>query len=105
MYEPPFYFWVSDGEGWIRVIGAGSIQNATLFKERTRSMIRSGVHRFAVDLAECPLIDSTFTGMLASLALRLREMERGRVRILNANADCKSFLRNLGLDTLFDLED
>lgn len=104
MQEPPFYFWMSDGEGWVKVVGAGTFLNSTALKDQVRAMTARGVSAFAIDLAECPLIDSTFMGTLAGLALRLRELGRGRVRILNANPECRKVIADSGLEILFQLE-
>ena len=62
-------------------------------------------HRvFVVDLADCPVMDSTFMGTLAGLALRLRESENGSLLVCNVNERNADLLRNLGLNNLFTVE-
>jgi anti-anti-sigma regulatory factor len=70
-------------------------------KEYTRRMILRGHRTFVIDLAACEIMDSTFMGTMAGIALRLREMGSGSLTVLNANVRNHSLLENLGLDHLF----
>jgi anti-anti-sigma regulatory factor len=45
-------------------------------------MIRRGHREFVVDLGDCELMDSTFMGTLAGVALRLREIGQGELGLL-----------------------
>ena len=67
-------------------------------------MIQRGHREFVVDLDACELMDSTFMGTLAGVALRLREIGQGGLRTVNVNARNASLLENLGLDQLFSVE-
>src|SRR4051812_30531436 len=67
-------------------------------------MINRGFREFAVDLNTCPVMDSTFMGTLAGIALRLRELGQGHLRVTNLNERNSDLLSNLGLDQLFILE-
>jgi anti-anti-sigma regulatory factor len=73
-------------------------------KEFTRRMIQRGSREFVIDLLECELMDSTFMGTLAGIALRLREIGSGSLTVLNPNTRNLSLLENLGLDHLFSFE-
>ena len=86
---------------WIRVEGKGSFLNSPGLKEFAKEMINRGHREFAVDLQNCPVMDSTFMGTLAMIALRLREIGEGHLHVLNMNARNKELLNNLGLDQLF----
>jgi anti-anti-sigma regulatory factor len=86
---------------WIRVEGKGSFLNSPGVKEFAKEMINRGHREFAVDLRNCPVMDSTFMGTLAMIALRLREIGEGHLHVLNMNARNKELLSNLGLDQLF----
>jgi anti-anti-sigma regulatory factor len=70
-------------------------------KEYSRRMIRKGHRVFVIDLATCELMDSTFMGTMAGIALRLRELGSGGLTVLNANVRNRTLLENLGLDHLF----
>lgn len=86
---------------WLRVMGRGTFQTSAGMKEYARRMIQRGRRHFVVDLAGCELMDSTFMGTLAGLALRLREFGSGGLTVINGNARNTMLLENLGLDHLF----
>ncbi len=88
----------------IKVRGKGSFQNSPALKEFAREMFERGHRVFVVDLADCPVMDSTFMGTLAGLALRLRESDNGSLLVCNVNERNADLLRNLGLNNLFTVE-
>ena len=88
---------------WVRVEGKGTFANSTGLKEFGKEMTNRGYRQFTVDLERCPLMDSTFMGTLASIALRLRELGSGQVSIINLNVRNRDLLSNLGLDRLFGM--
>jgi hypothetical protein len=73
-------------------------------KEYTRRMVQRGHRNFVVDLLGCELMDSTFMGTLAGIALRLREIGSGSLTVLNPNPRNRGLLENLGLDHLFSFD-
>ena len=89
---------------WIRVEGKGSFLNSSGLKEFARAMINRGHREFVVDLLQCPVMDSTFMGTLAGIALRLREIGQGALHVIHLNERNGDLLRNLGLDRLFALD-
>ena len=89
---------------WIRVEGKGSFLNSSGLKEFSREMINRGHREFVIDLRNCPVMDSTFMGTLAGIALRLREVGQGSVHVTNLNERNRDLLRNLGLAPLFALD-
>lgn len=86
---------------WVRVEGKGSFLNSTGLKEFAKEMVNRGFREFTVDLKNCPVMDSTFMGTLAGVALRLRELGQGNLRVVNLNERNQDLLANLGLDQLF----
>ena len=66
-------------------------------------MLERGHRTFAFDLGECTVMDSTFMGTLAGMALRLREFG-GTLLVCNVNERNFELLRNLGLNNLFQIE-
>jgi anti-anti-sigma regulatory factor len=70
-------------------------------KEYARRMIQRGHRTFVIDLEDCELMDSTFMGTMAGIALRLREMGSGGLSVIHGNPRNQSLLENLGLDHLF----
>lgn len=87
----------------VRVEGKGSFLNSTGLKEFAKEMTNRGYREFVVDLKHCPVMDSTFMGTLAGMALRLRELGQGQLRVVNLNERNQDLLGNLGLDQLFTI--
>lgn len=103
--QPSILVGTTERTVWIRVEGKGSFLNSTGLKEFSKEMTNRGFREFVVDLKNCPVMDSTFMGTLAGLALRLRELGQGRLRVVNLNDRNRDLLANLGLDQLFTIED
>ena len=89
---------------WVRVEGKGSFLNSSGLKEFAREMINRGHREFVVDVRNCPVMDSTFMGTLAGIALRLREIGQGALHVTNLNSRNSDLLRNLGLDQLLAID-
>jgi len=94
-----------DNVDWIRVEGKGSFKNSAKVKEFTQRNFAKGHRNFVVDLENCPAVDSTFMGTLASMALKLRYEPDGRIDIINANERTRGSLTSLGLHCLLELDD
>src|SRR3954469_17652084 len=101
---PSILVGTTDRVVWVRVEGKGSFLNATGLKEFAKEMTNRGFREFVVDLDKCPLMDSTFMGTLTGMALRLRELGSGEVRIVRLNERNRDLLQNLGLDQLMTLD-
>lgn len=88
----------------MKVEGRGTFQNSAGLKEFVKQMIHRGYRDFMVDLRDCEQMDSTFMGTLAGVALRLREIGQGELRVINVNERNGGLLSSLGLDQLFSVE-
>ena len=88
----------------IRVQGKGSFQNSTGVKKFANAMIDRGHRNFVVDLADCPMMDSTFMGTLTGVALRLHGIGQGDLHVINSNERNTGLLEGLGLDQILSLE-
>ena len=88
----------------VRVQGKGSFQNSTGIKDFAAAMILRGHRDFVVDLAGCPVMDSTFMGTLAGVAQRLLRLGQGGLHIIHANERNTSLLEGLGLDQIVSME-
>ena len=88
----------------IRVQGKGSFQNSTGIKKFANAMIDRGHRNFVVDLADCPVMDSTFMGTLTGVALRLHGIGQGELHVINSNVRNTDLLEGLGLDQILSLE-
>ncbi len=89
---------------WMRVDGRGTFQNSLQAKKAMQRMIGKGVKDLVVDLERCPMMDSTFLGMLTGSALNLREAGGNSLSVLNANQRNVQLLTSLGLDHILDLD-
>jgi hypothetical protein len=68
-------------------------------------MVNRGFRDFLFDLECCPVMDSTFMGTMAGIALRLRELGQGQIRVTKLNQRNRDLLSNLGFDRLFLVEE
>lgn len=96
---------VSGPTVWVKVEGKGSFLNSGNLKEFAREMLDRGYREFVVDLADCAMMDSTFMGTMASVALRLRELGHGHLHIVHCGNRSQELLSGLGLDQIFDIRD
>ena len=88
---------------WIKVEGKGSFLNSGNLKEFAKQMVDRGYREFVVDLANCAMMDSTFMGTMAGVALRLKELGRGHLHIVHCGNRSHELLSGLGLDHVFDI--
>lgn len=88
---------------WVRVAGKGNFLNSGNFKDFAREMINRGYREFVVDLQECVMMDSTFMGTLAGVALRLKELGHGRLHVVHCGERSRELLTGLGLDQIFSI--
>src|SRR5262245_3465345 len=94
---------VSGPTVWVKVEGKGSFLNSGNLKEFAREMLDRGYREFVVDLADCAMMDSTFMGTMASVALRLKEIGQGHLHIVHCGNRSQQLLSGLGLDQIFDI--
>ena len=88
---------------WVRVEGKGSFLNSGNLKEFTREMVNRGYREFVVDLENCAMMDSTFMGTMAGVALRLKELGHGHLHVVHCGERSRNLLMGLGLDQIFDI--
>jgi anti-anti-sigma regulatory factor len=88
---------------WVKVEGRGSFLNSGNLKDFAREMLNRGYREFVVDLADCAMMDSTFMGTMASVALRLKELGHGHLHIVHCGNRSEQLLSGLGLDQIFDI--
>ena len=89
---------------WMRVDGRGTFQNSLQAKRAMQDVIAKGMTNLVVDLESCPMMDSTFLGMLTGTALKLHEAGVGSLSVLNANPRNVQLLTDLGLDHILELD-
>jgi anti-sigma B factor antagonist len=88
---------------WVRLEGKGSFLNSGSLKEFAQEMVNRGYREFIVDLQNCVMMDSTFMGTLAGVALRLKELGNGHLHVVHCGIRSRELLSGLGLDQIFSI--
>lgn len=88
---------------WVRVEGKGSFLNSGNLKEFAQEMVNRGYREFIIDLENCAMMDSTFMGTMAGVALRLKELGHGHLHVVHCGTRSYELLSGLGLDQIFDI--
>jgi anti-anti-sigma factor len=88
---------------WVKVEGKGNFLNSGNLKDFAREMVNRGYREFVVDLENCIMMDSTFMGTMAGVALRLRELGHGHLHVVHAGQRSRELLTGLGLDQIFSI--
>lgn len=90
---------------WVRVDGKGTFQNSVQAKSALLGMLGRGVRDFVVDLERCPMMDSTFLGVLTQVSLKVKQSgAEGTFSVLNANQRNVQLLTSLGLNHILELD-
>ncbi len=89
----------------VKISGRANFATSVDFKQLVTEACARGAQRFIVDLAACPIMDSTFLGVLASLGMKLSAddlpPERRPIELLNPSAKVADLIDNLGVLQLF----
>ncbi len=88
---------------WVKVEGKGNFLNSGNFKDFAREMVQRGYREFVVDLEHCAMMDSTFMGTMAGVALRLKELGHGHLHVVHCGQRSRDLLTGLGLDQIFQI--
>ena len=88
---------------WVRVEGKGNFLNSGSLKEFAREMVNRGYREFVIDLENCAMMDSTFMGTMAGVALRLKELGHGHLHVVHCGPRSRELLSGLGLDQIFSI--
>jgi anti-sigma B factor antagonist len=88
---------------WVRVEGKGSFLNSGNLKEFAQEMVTRGYREFVIDLQNCAMMDSTFMGTMAGVALRLKELGHGHLHVVHCGNRSRELLSGLGLDQIFSI--
>lgn len=66
-------------------------------------MVDRGYREFVIDLTNCAMMDSTFMGTMAGVALRLKELGHGHLHVVHCGTRSRELLSGLGLDQIFSI--
>lgn len=85
----------------VKISGRANFASSVDFKRLVHESRARGAQRFIVDLAACPIMDSTFLGVLASLGTRLATdnlpPEQRPIELLNPSPKVADLIDNLGV--------
>jgi anti-anti-sigma factor len=87
-------------KAFVRVIGRGSFQVSPALKKFVSAQIEKGCRRLILDLKACTGMDSTFMGVLAGLAVRIKTLNQGEVTAVNLSSKSLGLMETLGLTRL-----
>ncbi|MGI8906517.1 MAG: STAS domain-containing protein [Candidatus Sumerlaeaceae bacterium] len=93
-----------DGLVVVKIYGRGTFSNSVELKRLGDYMFERGVKpHFIIDLDACTTMDSTFMGVLASVALREKRELADNLVVVNANPQNYRLLHTLGLAHFMDV--
>ena len=95
--ECPILVAVVDTTIYVRPVGAGTMANSLGLPDFLRGMLRQGCTDVVFDFRECRDIDSTFLGVIATVAIPHGQLGRKSVVVLNASDRVLHELRMVGL--------
>lgn len=97
--------WVGDQFVCIKLSGRANFQSSIDFRTLINHLHGKGHKRFVIDVTTCQLMDSTFLGVLASLAVRFGQQQNGTeptpLELLNPSDRVLDMLDNLGITQFF----
>lgn len=89
----------------VRIEGRASFQNSACLHDFIGDMVKSGKTRFVLDFMRCTSMDSTFLGVLAGAALKLRKLTPpGSLVLARVGPRNLELIRNLGLHRLLTVD-
>jgi anti-sigma B factor antagonist len=91
----------------IKISGRATFVSSVDLGKLVDELASRGLKHFVFDLTDCVMMDSTFLGVLAGIALKLgagkKEGAECQPQLLNANVRISEVLENLGMAHLFKL--
>lgn len=90
---------LSGSRALIRIEGRGSFNISASLKQFGEAALQKQVSLILVDMSRCIGMDSTFMGVLAGLAARLKGGS-GRLVLVNCSPRVRNLLATLGLDEI-----
>lgn len=103
MVEAPrkdnIYVAVSEHDAFVRVVGRGSFKVSPSLKDFCSQVVNEQRNRVIIDMHDALSMDSTFMGVLAGQACRVRPLG-GFVALIRLNSHARALLATLGIDTL-----
>ena len=100
MIKPEIFVSKENDAYKVKVVGRSTFAVAPAMRNLVQRMESDSPADVSIDLSECTGMDSTFMGILAMLALKIKNKKQS-TKIANSNEDNKNLLDGLGLNKLF----
>ena len=94
---------LSKNTAWIKVVGRGTFQNSHPIKKWLLQKIEEGFNYIFIDLSECISMDSTFMGVIAGMAIILKDNHNTTLTLINVNSHNLNLLSTLGIDKFLNI--
>jgi anti-sigma B factor antagonist len=97
---------VFDNVVCIKISGRATFVSSVDLGKLVDELSQRGLKHFVFDLTDCVMMDSTFLGVMAGIALKLaskKDTSECQPQLLNANPRISEVLENLGMAHLFKL--
>ena len=101
MIKPEIFVSREEDAYKVKVVGRSTFAVAPAMRNLVQRIDSDSSTGVSIDLSECTGMDSTFMGILAMLALKIKNNKQSAL-IANANEDNKKLLDGLGLNKLFE---
>ncbi len=94
-----------EGMVCIRIKGRATVHSSVPFKRFMLEQLDLGHRSFVIELSQCLVMDSTFLGVLASLAAQLQEADAAsaHLELVHANERVLGLIDNLGVLDWFEI--
>lgn len=93
--------WMGERSACIRISGRANFGLSLQFRKLLQHLRACGHARVLLDLSQCQFMDSTFLGVLAyeanNMSLKIRDQIQPRMELLNANANVREIIHDLGV--------
>ncbi len=100
---------VIGGHACVRICGRANFSSSVDFRRLIEGLRDRGNRRFRLDLCDCLIMDSTFLGVLARLAMDARDADGPEspkaFELLNPSERVAGLLDNLGVLDLFNVSE
>src|SRR5437899_9550587 len=101
------FVFIWDHSACVKIQGRANFTSSIDFDALITRLCERGITHFLIELSECPLMDSTFLGVLAGAGLKLPHSDQdpggAGLELLNANERVTELLENVGVLHLFKL--
>lgn len=93
---------MGEGTAYLRVHGRATFEFAPQLLEFIGKAVEDGMHAIFIDMGPCLTVDSTFTGVITSQTIRLRE-KKCTLKLFNVSSHVHDIFSTLGLDKILDI--